>query len=211
VKRFVIALTAAAGLSLGGFVIYASAFQQDQGTTLTGCLNQGGELKHVAVGDSPSKPCEKRETLVHLGKTYSGADFALSNQSCADGKFVDAIDDRGRLQCSSVITLTQLAKGDQHCAEGGLAVSAGGGVYYVCNGAPGPTGSQGPAGPAGPAGPQGPAGNVSNASSGNGLFRISLTNAGLVLKGPGGTITIDRSAVVVHGTPYANVEGSTRP
>jgi hypothetical protein len=188
-------------LSLGGLVIYASAFQQDQGTTLTGCLNPGGDLKNVAVGDTPSKVCAKNETRVHLGTTYSGADFALSNQSCAGGKFVSGIDDKGKIQCNPSITLTQLAKGDQNCAEGGLAVSAGGGVYYVCNGAAGPTGTQGPTGPAGPAGPQGPAGSISNASSGNGLFKISLTNAGLVLKGPGGTITIDRSAVVVHGTP----------
>jgi hypothetical protein len=269
-KRFAIALAATAVLAIGGFALYASAFQQTQGVTLTGCVNAGGELKHLVVGDNASNSCAKGETLVHLGDgditsidtpdagglaggtdtgdaslsiqpsfrlpqgcktpnnvpkwisgawacapdndtTYSGADFALSNQSCADGTFVNAIDSKGKIQCSAAVTIAQLAAGDKNCANGGLAVTAGGGVFYVCNGASGPSGGQGQTGPAGPAGPQGPAGTVSNASSGNGLFHISLTNAGLVLKGPGGTITIDRSAVVVHGTPYANVEGDPRP
>jgi hypothetical protein len=275
-KGLVLAVAATAMLSVGGFAVYASALQQDTGDTLTGCINPGGELKHVAVGNTPDKPCAKNETLVRLGNgditavntptagglsggsdsgeatlsiqpsfrlpqgchapnvvakwlsgawacaadentTYNGGDFALSNQACASGKFVDAIDASGHIKCSSAIVLTQLAKGNANCAEGGLAVGVGADVYYVCNGtpgaagAPGAPGGQGGVGSQGPPGPSGPPGSVNNASSGNGLFRISLTNAGLVLKGPGGTITIDRSAVVVHGTPYANVEGSTRP
>ncbi|HEY3920940.1 MAG TPA: hypothetical protein VGL76_02400 [Gaiellaceae bacterium] len=267
-KRLAIASAAAAVLAVGGFALYADAFQQADGVTLTGCVNSGGELKNLTVGNTSS--CAKNETLVHLGNgditsvqtpdagglaggtdsgdaslsiqpsfrlpqgckapsnvpkwisgawacagddntTYSGADFAVSNQSCADGTFVNAIDAKGKIQCSAAVTITQLATGDKNCATGGLAVTTGGSVFYVCNGATGPTGPAGGTGPQGSAGPQGPAGTVSNAASANGLFHISLTNAGLVLKGPGGTITIDRSAVVVHGTPYANVEGDPRP
>ena len=269
-KRLLVASAAIALVSVAGFALYASALQQDTGTKLTACLNSGGELKNVAVGNDPRKACAKNESEVTLGSgditaintpdagglaggtdsgeatlsiqpsfrlpqnchtpnvvpkwlsgawtcapdedtTYSGKDFALSAQACASGKFVDAIDATGHVHCSASIVLTQLPKGNANCSEGGLSVGVGSDVYYVCNGAQGPAGGQGTVGPAGPAGPQGPAGSVNNASSSNGLFRISLTNAGLVLKGPGGTITIDRSAVSVHGTPYANVDGATRP
>lgn len=269
-KRLLVASAAIALLSVGGFALYASAFQQDTGTKLTACLNAGGQLHDVAVGSDPRKACPKGEPEVTLGSgditaintpaagglagdtdsgeatlsiqpsfrlpqgchapnvvakwlsgawtcapdedtTYDGKDFAVSNQTCASGKFVDAIDTNGHIHCTASIVLTQLGKGNANCSEGGLSVGVGTDVYYVCNGAQGPAGGQGTVGPAGPAGPQGPAGSVNNASSANGLFHISLTNHGLVLKGPGGTITIDRSAVVVHGTPYANVEGATRP
>ena len=68
-------------------------------------------------------------------------------------------------------------------------------------GATGPTGSQGetgatgatgPAGPAGPQGPPGPAGGGSaSLTSPNGLFTIEITNRGVFIRGPGGTVFVD--------------------
>jgi hypothetical protein len=55
-------------LTVATAAIYAEArTNADAGVTLTGCLNSGGELKSVALGANPTKPCGSNETLVHLG------------------------------------------------------------------------------------------------------------------------------------------------
>jgi hypothetical protein len=65
------------------------------------------------------------------------------------------------------------------------------------------TGPQGPTGPAGtngkdgapgatgPAGAQGPAGSLNDARSPNGLYTVTLSNQGILLKGPRGSVTIN--------------------
>lgn len=64
-------------------------------------------------------------------------------------------------------------------------------------GVPGPRGPAGPAGPAGatgaagPAGPAGPAGSSALVAP-NGKFRIEIANNGIYLRGPGGTVFVDR-------------------
>jgi hypothetical protein len=59
-------------------------------------------------------------------------------------------------------------------------------------GADGATGPAGPAGPAGPQGPQGPAGASSgDLRSPNGLFGIEITDHGIFMRGPGGTVFVD--------------------
>ena len=81
-------------------------------------------------------------------------------------------------------------------------------------GATGPQGIQGIQGIQGPPGPQGPAGSSGSGgglTSANGLYGISVTNSGIVLKGPGGYVKIDKGAVTVHGFPYIDIEGAQRP
>jgi hypothetical protein len=59
----------------------------------------------------------------------------------------------------------------------------------------GPAGPKGDTGPTGPTGPQGPAGDSGgNASltSPNGLFSIEVSNHGVFIRGPGGTVFVDR-------------------
>ena len=64
-------------------------------------------------------------------------------------------------------------------------------------GATGPTGpqgeqgEQGETGPAGPQGPPGPAGGAANLTSPNGLFAIEVSNRGVFIRGPGGTVFVD--------------------
>lgn len=58
-------------------------------------------------------------------------------------------------------------------------------------GATGATGAQGPKGDTGAQGPAGPAGGAANMTSPNGLFKVEITNAGVVISGPGGTIHVD--------------------
>jgi len=54
-------------------------------------------------------------------------------------------------------------------------------------GVPGKDGAPGAQGATGPAGP---AGSLNNARSANGLFTVTLSNQGILLKGPRATITI---------------------
>jgi hypothetical protein len=88
----------------------------------------------------------------------------------------------------------------------------------------GPTGPQGPKGDIGPTGPQGPQGpkgdNGTNGTNGtsfngnytspNGKYKLRVTNNGIVLSGPGGSVIIDRTIVRVLGDPWVTIEGQTR-
>jgi hypothetical protein len=73
-------------------------------------------------------------------------------------------------------------------------------------GAPGPEGKAGPTGATGPAGPPGPKGDTGapgekgepgtpgtgSLVSPNGAFRVEITDRGIYLRGPGGTVFVDR-------------------
>ena len=55
-------------------------------------------------------------------------------------------------------------------------------------------------------GPQGPAGSLNNAVSPNGLYTITLSNQGILLKGPNGTFTVNMAGAQMNtiggaGTP----------
>lgn len=56
----------------------------------------------------------------------------------------------------------------------------------------GPAGPQGPKGDPGPQGPQGESGSGASLTSPNGLFHIEITNDGVFIRGPGGTVYVDR-------------------
>jgi len=120
------------------------------------------------------------------------------------------------------VTTTVLSTGDTHCANGGIAVTAVNGQTYVCNGArgeqglpgaqgerglqgePGPQGSQGAQGAQGPAGPQGPAGTSGGSStltSPNGVFKVEITDHGVYLRGPSGTVYVNRFKADVSPDP----------
>ena len=80
-------------------------------------------------------------------------------------------------------------------------------------GQPGSDGAPGAPGAPGATGPQGPPGSSTSANltSPNGLYKITVTDSGILLKGPGGTVKIDRGAVSVKGLPYVEIEGADRP
>ena len=80
-KRLALVLGAAAALAAGGAWYAQASHGGSQGTTLTGCLNPGGQLKNIAVGDEPARPCSRNETLVHLG----GGDITAVRTADASG------------------------------------------------------------------------------------------------------------------------------
>lgn len=62
-------------------------------------------------------------------------------------------------------------------------------------GAQGPKGDPGPQGPQGAQGPQGPAGSsggTATLTSPNGVFKVEITDHGIFLRGPSGTVYVDR-------------------
>jgi hypothetical protein len=67
----------------------------------------------------------------------------------------------------------------------------------------GATGATGPAGPAGPAGPQGPPGSSSaELTSPNGLFKVEITDRGVFIRGPGGTVFVDHHGADTTSNRY---------
>ena len=72
---------------------------------------------------------------------------------------------------------------------------------WSITGPQGPQGIQGVAGPAGSDGAPGavgPAGSLNSARSANGLFTVTLSNQGILLKGPRNTITISGSGMQMN-------------
>jgi hypothetical protein len=58
-------------------------------------------------------------------------------------------------------------------------------------GLPGKNGADGAPGATGAQGVQGPAGSLNDARSPNGLYTVTLSNQGILLKGPRGSVTIN--------------------
>ena len=78
-------------------------------------------------------------------------------------------------------------------------------------GPPGPRGSTGPQGPRGPQGPQGPPGTFSGQlTSPNGTYSINVTDTGITLTGPGGTVMLTPAGISLQGTQIT-LNGCTRP
>jgi hypothetical protein len=108
------------------------------------------------------------------------------------------------------VTTAALAVGDANCPTGGIAVTAVSGTTDVCNGArgaqgpQGEQGAQGPQGPQGVQGPQGPAGASGGAAtltSPNGVFSVQITDHGVYLRGPSGTVYVNRFKADVSPDP----------
>ena len=61
----------------------------------------------------------------------------------------------------------------------------------------------GPAGPAGPAGPEGPPGSsAAELTSPNGLFKVEITDHGVFIRGPGGTVFVDHRGAGTTSNRY---------
>jgi hypothetical protein len=64
-------------------------------------------------------------------------------------------------------------------------------LEWSITGPQGPQGLQGPQGPKGDKGDPGTAGTLRKVVSPNGLFKITVSNAGILVSGPRGALTID--------------------
>jgi hypothetical protein len=141
-----------------------------------------GGVAYASKASSQINACAKKET---------GALYLAGDKGCKPG-------DR---------PLAWNAKGPQ--GETGPPGPSGPQGPPGSSGLPGPTGPMGPSGPSGPAGATGPAGPPGTFSgsfkSPNGLYSIDVTDAGIQLKGPGGSVKIDQGSVILQGTVGAQL------
>jgi len=135
------------------------------------------------------RPSWRQAMAYALGLLTATAGFAVGAAwagHAASGGSVQACVSRAR----GTLYLQNVRNKRQPCEKGDQTI-----VWAV-------TGPQGPAGQAGApgtngapgapgaAGAQGPAGSLQNARSENGLYTITLSNQGILLKGPRATLTI---------------------
>ena len=79
-------------------------------------------------------------------------------------------------------------------------------VNWSMQGPPGPPGPQGAPGPSGPSGPAGPPGTFSGSfKSPNGLYSIDVLDTGIYLKGPGGSVTLEYSTLILSAGVLAQL------
>jgi len=93
------------------------------------------------------------------------------------------------------VTVLALAVGNANCPLGGSQFTVGTVSAYACNGADGTNGTGGFNG---------------TYTSPNGKYHLEVLNTGILLKGPGGSIVIDRGLVRVIGDPWVDVNGQSR-
>jgi hypothetical protein len=93
------------------------------------------------------------------------------------------------------VTIAALLVNDAHCPSGGSSFTVGTVTTYACNGHDGTNGTGGFDG---------------TYTSPNGKYTLSVTNSGILLKGPGGTFVIDRALERLTGNPWLLLEGQSR-
>jgi len=133
----------------------------------------------------------RRQFLAYaLGLLTATAGFAVGAAwagHAANGGSVNACIARNR----GTLYLQNTRSGKkQACERGDTATSWAITGPQGLPGAPGKNGTNGAPGATGPAGPAGPAGSLTSARSPNGLYTITLSNQGILLKGPRGSVTI---------------------
>jgi hypothetical protein len=135
---------------------------EPEANVYTGCLNPGGQLKSVAIGDQPLKACEINETEISWSMTGPQGPPGVDGTDGVDGvdgtNGVDGVDGTDGINGTNGVDGTDGDKGDQ--GDQGVPGPAGQDGLPGSNGQDGQDGDQGPQGPPGPAGPQGDPGNL---------------------------------------------------
>jgi hypothetical protein len=213
-KRFVLLAGSVALLVLGGAGFYAAQaalFSDDPGVTLTGCLNNGGSLNKLAVGDMPRGSCSGQEQLVHLGNgditgvtagtgLEGGADSGTATvdvdpnyrlpQTCNTGQLVGKGASAPWLCIDQPPAVSVRNATADECANGGFVLTIGTNVNKVCNGANGAPGKDGTI-------------TAEDLSSPNGEYSIQITDLGIYLHGPAGTFVVGPTGVETTSDAFA--------
>ncbi|HTZ04654.1 MAG TPA: hypothetical protein VMB53_02765 [Gaiellaceae bacterium] len=131
----------------------------------------------------------RRQFLAYaLGLLTATAGFAVGAAwagHAATGGSVNACVSRGR----GTLYLQNTRSGKRQPCDRGDATTSW--AITGPQGVPGQNGAPGKDGATGATGPAGPAGSINSARSPNGLYTITLSNQGILLKGPNGSVTVN--------------------
>lgn len=83
------------------------AYGEMHGMTYTGCLNNGGNINKVAVGESPAKPCEDDQMQISWNAEGQPGVIGLANKNCGPGDgVVTGFDEDGMPVCGCLPPFT---------------------------------------------------------------------------------------------------------
>lgn len=192
-----VAVTALIATAVVGMGVASAA--DDPPSTLTGCLNPGGQLKHLAIGEEPARSCGADETEVRFedsdttyqaghGLTLSGTTFSVDESALSVpwGKlsgvpagFADGVDD------DTTYSGSDFATSSQNCQPGEYVtgIDASGGL--VCS-------------------------RITSLTDETGTYRVTLTPGGAKLEGGGAKVEIAGTSVNIVGTTI-NLNGGCHP
>jgi hypothetical protein len=143
-----------------------------------------------------------RQTVAYgLGLLTAGAGFAAGSAWAGHAATPGTISACQRHESGTLYIPTKETK--YACKKRDTAVA------WSITGPAGPQGLKGDPGANGAngaPGPQGPPGTITNAKSPNGVFTVTLSNSGIVLKGPTGKVVVDFS-----GAHVVSLTGASAP
>jgi len=129
------------------------------------------------------------------GESVVSTPVALNDPNCPAGGSRFAVGNVTTYACNGMagqsgaagtsVSSAALSVGDPNCPNGGAAFTSASGTAYACNGATGPKGDPGPAG---------------SLTSPSGIYTVTVTEAGIVLHGPGGEVVLGPAGVSVVGS-----------
>ena len=200
---------AAAGV-VAGTVAFAASGTSSATGTIEGCYKPSNGTLYVIGGQTGRSSCQPNDVAISWntqgpagpkgdtgpqGATGPAGPQGPQGAKGDDGPPGPKGDAGPPGAAGTSVVSAVLPTGDANCPHGGSSFTVGATTTYACNGADGANGSGGFNG---------------TYTSPNGKYHFEVLDKGILLRGPGGSVVIDRGLVRVIGDPWVDVSGESR-